>query len=89
MAGKALRFQRQGLDQPFEIMIPGVYTLESGGPVTIDGGLLEPGSRVVLGAGRHVALSHDKGVHNARLRWGDHLRRPSMPPSDMPIFSGF
>ncbi len=89
VAGKALSFQRQGLDQPFEIMIPGVYTLESDGPVTIDGGLLEPGSRVVLRAGGHVALSHDSGVYNARLRWGDNLRRPSMPPSDMPIFAGF
>ena len=89
VAGKALTFERQGLDQPFEILIPGVYTVESNGPVTIDGRLFEPGSRVMLGAWQHEARSHDAGVLEARLRWGDHLRRPSVPPSDLPIFSGF
>ena len=89
VAGKTLTFRRPGQHQPFEIMIPGVYTLESDGALTIDGSRIEPGSRVKLRAGRHIALTRDADVGNARLRWGDNLRRPNVPPSDMPIFARF
>lgn len=87
VAGKRLDFSAPGALIQFEILIAGPYTLEADGPVTIDGETHQPGDVIAFDQGHHSAVS--AAVAAARLRWGDHLERPALPPSSQPIFTGF
>lgn len=85
VAGKNLRLGPQ--PTPFEIAIPGTYTVEADAPVRIDRRRQIPGSSIELGRGTHQGYA--EGPVDLRLRWGDNLRRPAHAPSTDPIFRGF
>ncbi len=86
--GKRLRFPAGEVEKDVEILIPGVYTLEGDVGVRIGGGLVRPGQTVQL-EGATIEISPEKTPTTIVLRWGNHLRQPSAPPPDEPIFSGY
>ena len=61
---------------PLSVHVPGIYTVE-GGPLTIDGTLLQEGRTVELERGEHV-VTGPRTVDTV-IRWGDHLPRPAFP----------
>ncbi len=90
VAGKRLRTSQPrgtALAQ-FDLLIPGRYTLEAKGPVTIDGCLVAPGRSVDLSRGRHWAAVLP-AAEPATLRWGEGLYRPAQAPPDQEFFLGF
>jgi hypothetical protein len=87
VAGKA--FPSVGpTPQPFAIAIPGTYTVESAGPVMIDGRPAFPGAVVNLVQGAHT-LRSDGNTSRVVLRWGDHLLVPPDPAPQGALFVGF
>lgn len=83
VAGK--RFRPAPGDLAFEILIPGLYTLEAPTAVAIDGRLYQPNALLRLGPGIH-RISAGGG---ATLRWGDRLAVPAEPPPTGGLFSRF
>lgn len=74
VAGKKIPAASQA-PYEFEILIPGMYTLEAGEPVFIDGSLIEPESVVFLTPERHsMRVLQSEGT--IILRWGEKLVRP-------------
>lgn len=72
----------------FEILIPGIYTVEAADGVTIDGAPCAPGQAVNLAVGTHVMVP--KAVsRRVTLRWGQGLFRPAEAPSSEPLFAPF
>jgi hypothetical protein len=67
----------------FEILIPGDYTIEAGGPVTLSGETWAPGDVVRLDQGDHTL---DAAPGEVVLRWGNHLRRPGRPQPSGVLF---
>jgi hypothetical protein len=86
--GKRVDFPAGEAEQDAEILIPGVYTLEADCAVRIGGGLVQPGQKVWLESGR-ITISPERTPTTIVLRWGDHLWKPSTPPPDAPLFSGY
>ena len=86
--GKRVDFPAGEAEKDVEILIPGVYTLEADDGVNIGGGLVRPGQAVRLESAR-IAISPARTPTTIVLRWGNHLRRPSGPPPDEPLFSGY
>lgn len=73
-----------------QIVVPGPYTVEATGPVTIDGATHAAGSVVTLVTGAHrVGVEGAGSPGGVTLRWGDHLRRPTAPLPEGKIFTGF
>ena len=85
VAGKRLDVEPRA--RRFELLIPGIYTLEASSRVGIDGRTYAPGAVLRLNRGRHEVAAQRPGT--VVLRWGDRLPRPSKPPSQTPIFWGF
>ncbi len=88
VAGKQFKFDSDAGSQNFEILIPGTYTLEGEEAVFINGVVYEPGSTVNLKKGSHT-ITVQCTPTRAKLRWGEHLYRPSKEPCAIPIFYGF
>ncbi len=89
VAGKTLTLGGPGVGRGFEILIPGLYSLESAFPVTIDGVRRAPGSSVYLEAGTHSVAAISSIPGQVVLRWAGALYRPDNPPRRQPIFVGF
>ena len=93
VAGKRLDLSA-GAPVDFEILIPGRYTLEAAGEVTIDGQRYAAGSTLALAAGSHSAQAIEPGTGGIGageviLRWGENLYVPPDPPPPGWIFAGF
>jgi hypothetical protein len=88
VAGKTLTASVPGREFGFEILIPGTYTVEAAVPVVFDGVERQPGSTVVLTAGRHSLVSRAVPA-NIVLRWGADLYRPAKAPISTRLFQGF
>jgi len=88
VAGKRLEISA-GEPVGFEILIPGRYTLEAAGDVTIDGSRIAAGSTLMLTAGAHTIGAVGDGLDEVVLRWGEDLYRPPDPPPAGWIFAGF
>jgi len=88
VAGKQFKFDSDAGSQNFEILIPGTYTLEGEEAVFINGVVYEPGSTVNLKKGSHTITAQHTPAR-AKLRWGEHLYRPSKEPTSIPVFYGF
>ena len=70
-----------------DLWVAGRYTLESRGPVRIDGHVVRPGESVELTRGPHrFAVDSTERI---TLRWGDKLFRPADPPPAPSPFLGF
>ena len=89
LPGKRLRVDRVGIEQPFEVLIPGFYVLDSPHPVKIDGVPRVPGSGIRLDSGQHRAAALASGPHEPLLRWASDRYRPATAPSRQPLFLGF
>lgn len=85
VAGKTIDLNDQGTT--FIVEIPGVYTIESDSPVTVDGQLIEPNSTAFFERGEHTASSNS--IRRMVLRWGDNIFRPSWSASLDPPFQYF
>jgi hypothetical protein len=70
----------------FEILIDGVYTVESEGKISIDGNTYFQDDIVYLEIGKHQLNSIN--ATNIILRWGDHLKIPDQTASSYPIYTG-
>ncbi|RDC60498.1 hypothetical protein HME9302_01706 [Alteripontixanthobacter maritimus] len=77
VAGKTL----QAASGQFDVVIPGIYTLECNGMRMIDGRNRNCGATFRLGRGNHEWTGGE-----ATLRWGDHLYRPDRPAPSGPIY---
>lgn len=88
VAGKRVELAGGGGEAAFEIVIEGRYTLESPGPVTIDGVPLAPGESVLLARGQHRMAAPGESM-TATLRWGESIYRPDEPAPRTPLFTGF
>jgi hypothetical protein len=86
--GKRVDFPAGETEKDVEILIPGVYTLEADDGVSIGGGLVRPGQTVGLESAR-IRISPERTPTTIVLRWGNHLPKPSTPPPDEPLFSGY
>lgn len=71
----------------FTLPVTGPYTLEAGVAIILDGTRHEPGEVIRLAAGGHTVRAAD-GSGRITLRYGDHLARPTEPPSTAPLFLG-
>jgi len=85
VAGKTFQLEAQAKPQFFEVLIPGVYTLEAAAPASIDGKTYRPGDPVTLDQATH-AISATGGAMRVLLRWGQGLYRPDHEPSLQPIY---
>jgi len=85
--GKQFEFESKVKPQNFEILIPGTYTLEGEGAVSINGILYEPGDTIKLKKGSHT-ITTQYNSRKAALRWGEDLYKPANKPSSHPIFAG-
>lgn len=88
VAGKQLTFTDSAVALDFGIIVPGIYTVEAGAAVTVDGVRHAPGETVWLGPGRH-RMAIAAAPSTVVLRWGDHLYRPAETPPEGPVFTGF
>ena len=79
VAGKQFDFWLEQGRQPFDIVVPGKYTLETESSVLIDGAVHSDGDVLELAAGFHT-IEPDPAAQTATLRWGDHLYVPPVPP---------
>jgi hypothetical protein len=88
VAGK--RFEAPLAEPParIDLLIGGLYTMESGGPVLIDGRATQPGQTIELTRGMHRAAGVTRS-EAVTLRWGNRLYRPVRPPPVRPLFLGF
>lgn len=75
VAGKRFDFDNDSSSRSFEILIPGVYTIESNAPVSIDHIWYEPHTTITLSTGPHTIESMQQNAA-ITLRWGDDLYRP-------------
>jgi hypothetical protein len=89
VAGKRLRASSPGAAPvPFDLLIPGRYTLEANSPIHIDGRVVSPGQSLDLGRGGHRATV-PPAAEPATLRWGEGLYRPAEAPPSQEFFLGF
>lgn len=88
VAGKTLRFADGGETLMFDMLIPGLYTIEAPAPLEIDGVAVPPGRAIELNKGSHRARLQTGIGGEVTLRWGNHLYRPDDPPTDV-TFTGF
>lgn len=85
VAGKT--FALTDATQSFNILTPGIYTLEASTPVKIDGKTYHPDDVLNLNRGTHAITA--KTPTQATLRWGEHLYKPKETEPSAPIFTGF
>ncbi len=88
VAGKVIERGPAGDATGFDIIIEGVYTLESAGTAVVDGRPVEPGSTVHLSIGSHE-ISREEGTGPVTLRWGDNLYAPTGGAPPGPLYRGF
>ncbi len=86
LAGKKFDFTGDS-SRPFEILLPGPYTLEAKGGATIDGTPVEPGMVIDLAAGTHM-IEAGPGLGQALLVYGNNPKRPDAEPAAQPIYTG-
>ena len=74
--------------QTFDLVMEGIYTLESTHPVRIDGEFVNPGDQIFLNQGSHILAGTKPDTHVA-LRWGRNLFIPDNQAPKAPIYFGF
>ncbi|MDB2438424.1 hypothetical protein N9W89_06880 [Hellea sp.] len=85
IAGKTLELSPQAIT--FNNLVPGQYTVESDGDVTINGKRYAAGDFISLSRGPNSAKSETR--QNIVLRWGDNIQAPKVPAPTRPIFTNF
>ena len=77
VVGKQFNFSPATELQHFDIIAPGLYTVESQADNLIDGILYHNGDVVRLKEGKHNVEANGLNA-TVKLRWGDHLHRPDI-----------
>jgi hypothetical protein len=77
VVGKQFNFRTPTELQHFDIIAPGLYTVESQADVLIDGTLYHNGDVVHLKEGTHTVEANGLNA-TAKLSWGDHLYCPDI-----------
>ncbi len=75
--------------QHFEIVAPGLYTVESEHDILIDGVLRHPGAAVRLEAGAHTVIGTGHRETAVKLRWGNYLYQPNDEPESSELLGPF
>ena len=88
VAGKIFNFSPDKEIQGFEILIPGIYTVEGANTIIVNNVQYEPGSTIYLENKKHWIKPTQKNM-SVLLRWGENLHRPEAAPSAQPLFFGF
>jgi len=88
VAGKSIQFKGASRPHSFDILIPGIYTIEASGPIILDGLNHITGDTITLTRGSHTVLPGPE-VKSMTIRWGKHLYRPDGQPLNLPSFYGF
>ena len=88
VAGKRLQFVSRAPSATFDILIPGVYTIEARDAITIDGEMYEPGTKVAFSRKKYTMIPVTL-PSEVTLRWGADLYTPPYDPSPQPIFFGY
>ena len=88
VAGKRFEFRPRERTRSFRNLIPGVYTIESGGDVWIDSVRYQPGSKIRLGNSTYTITPRTTPMEVV-LRWGEDLYRPRDPFPVQPVFFGY
>jgi hypothetical protein len=93
VTGKRLSLPRIGETRRFEVLIPGIYTLESPRRVVIDGMPRGPGDKVYINQGWHTVSAEAPDARTTPdeivLRWGSDLYRPKQAPLPGSLFQPF
>ena len=78
VSGKNIELPNEGTHKTFNIYIPGLYTIESKTPVTINEKNYMPNQTLMLKTGTHtISSANPAPPSSVTLRWGDHLHKPS------------
>jgi len=88
VAGKRFNNLKTGVETKFEILIEGVYSLESALAVHLDDMVVQPGSKLFFNRGYHTIRATGITEMTA-LRWGDNLYKPTYAAPTTPVFFGF
>jgi hypothetical protein len=88
VAGKHFDFDSTKKSKTIKILIPGIYTLESDGEVSINGVVYGSGSKINLEQMTYKIVPL-KIPLEVTLRWGKDLYKPPRKPSKQPIFLGY
>jgi hypothetical protein len=88
VAGTRFLAPRAETPARIDLLIGGLYTMEAGGPVLINGRVTQPGQTIALTQGVHRAAGVNR-AETVTLRWGKRLYRPVRPPPVRPLFLGF
>lgn len=87
LAGKRFDLRKGPLENNFNIIIQGIYTVESVGQIAIDGRTLRPGETIYLSRGDHCLMPGEIS-DSVTLKWGDNPLMPDKSPSSPTLFSG-
>jgi hypothetical protein len=87
VVGRRFEFKRNYESYKFSIAVPGVYTVEGDKSVMIDSKLIQAGDTIDLKTGTHT-ITNQETSGLIKLRWGDHLYRPSEKPMSIHSFIG-
>ncbi len=88
VTGKDIYFGHKNKRQTFEILIPGVYTIEAKGNVRINNIVYPPGSQIEFEKKEYTIDSAETPTR-VMIRWGKKLYRPPDNPSSQLVFSGY
>lgn len=88
VSGKHFIFNSKSKYREFEILIPGIYTIESAENVLINGVYYKNGDIINLRNGKY-SISPQKTPSETTIRWGNNLYKPDYDPSLQPVFFGY
>ena len=88
VVGKTVSLPTSGARQPLDILVSGIYTIEAGAAVSIDGITYQPGAQISLDQAVHTIAATDTATA-ATLRLGTTLYKPSHKPSAQEIYFKF
>ena len=71
----------------FEILVDGIYTIESNKSILIDGKIFSPGSIINLDIGYHFIAPLELFTI-AKIRWGPNIGKVDYDPPENPFFHG-
>jgi hypothetical protein len=73
--------------QIVQFAIPGEYTLEALGNLTVNGKIVQPGAQLIVTRDAHMVSSDT--TQTITLRWGNRLARPNAPKVTQGLFEKF
>jgi hypothetical protein len=88
VSGKHFTFNSGNKEEEFEILIPGIYTVESTENIKVNGVNYRNGDIICLDNAIYT-ITPMKIPSEVTIRWGDNLYKPDYDASLQPIFFGY